>query len=977
MRPQLPVYVWALSCAVHWISSRNEMREFMRSSSRFNALAIIAVSLLCLTPAGAQTRGAITGTVKDPSGYSLPGALIEIEPLGKRVATDGQGQFKITDLSPGEYTLSCTYVGFSRSSSPVTVNNGQTVNVDPIMKVAAAVDQITVTAERPRGEAEAINIERTADNIVQVLPAKVITSLPNRNVADAIGRLPSVTLERDEGEGKYVQIRGTEPRLSNTTIDGINVPSPEGNVRNVKLDVIPAELVDRIEVNKTLSANQDGDAIGGSVNLVTKTPGDKPTYSLSGDEGYTPILGGRWLDAFTGTMGQRFGESKRLGLLIGGSYDYNNRGINDLEPSPAIAQLPSGQNVAYFNSADWRTYKYDRTRYGFSGGLDYILNSNSSLFFKGLYSDFHDYGDTYVYSPSPGALVSQNGPKLTFDNTGSMAYRHYIRRPDQQIFSMSTGARHDLATTTVTYDFAGSRSHNIGGQDFATTHFNGPTGITFGQDLTDPVRPKFPVLDGTNIFDPTAYSIADTSFPSQHSTQLNFQGAASLAKRYSTHAHYGSFELGIKIRNAHKTQNENDRLFNANNGNFTLNQVQSSFTNPSYYDGYYQFGPTTDYATIQRVIISNLGSFIRNTDKEHQVNDGATFDANERIYAGYLMNTIGFGKLRLQTGLRFEATDATYTANRVNLSNGAYVSTTPVNGSSSYLNALPSIQVQYQIEQNTNIRASYGRGIARPNFQDIVPAQQVDPNTSPNPSLVVGNPALNPTKANNYDVLVEHYFQHLGVIQAGFFYKSLSDPIFPTTIHLTSGTFAGFDQFESINGPSSSIKGFETQLEQRLSFLPGLLNGLGVSANYSYTTSQVTFPTGFSGGRTDHPSLQRQAPNTWNLGMTYDKARFSMRFGVSHNDANIYSYFYQQTANPKDPIIGLRGPLGDQYLYAHTQYDIQGSYRLVKGFRFVVSGLNLSNEVFGFYQGSPIYPIQREFYHPTVTMGLRWSSVAE
>src|ERR1700724_2279460 len=128
---------------------------------------------------------------------------------------------------------------------------------------------------------EAINIERTADNIVQVLPSRVITSLPNTNVADAIGRLPSVSLERDEGEGKYVQIRGTEPRLSSLTINGVNVPSVEVTVRNVKMDAIPANGIERIEVYKTLSADMDADGVGGTANLVTPTAQDKPTYALN------------------------------------------------------------------------------------------------------------------------------------------------------------------------------------------------------------------------------------------------------------------------------------------------------------------------------------------------------------------------------------------------------------------------------------------------------------------------------------------------------------------------------------------------------------------------------------------------------------------------------------------------------------------------------------------------------------------------
>ena len=170
---------------------------------------------------------------------------------------------------------------------------------------------------------------------LQVLPADVIVSLPNANIADALGRMASVTIERDEGEGKYVQIRGTEPRLSNTMIDGVTVPSPETGVRQIKLDTIASDLVESVEINKTLQANIDADGIGGSVNLVTKTAGEEPTATLYGVGGYTPIIGGRTVDQMGGTIGKRFVADKKLGLLVGGTYDFNGRGINDIEPSSA------------------------------------------------------------------------------------------------------------------------------------------------------------------------------------------------------------------------------------------------------------------------------------------------------------------------------------------------------------------------------------------------------------------------------------------------------------------------------------------------------------------------------------------------------------------------------------------------------------------------------------------------------------------
>jgi TonB-dependent receptor len=955
----------------------------------------IAVTILGLTPAMAQVGG-ITGTVKDATGAVLPGARVDVQ-QGPSAVSDAQGQFLISRLASGNYKVTVSYVGFSPFETSVTVTAPQIAQVDAVLNVESASQVVTVSGDRQLGEVEAINIESTADNIVQVLPSKVITSLPNTNVADAVGRIPSVSLERDEGEGKYVQIRGTEPRLSNLTINGVNVPSPEGNVRNIKMDIIPSGIIEFIEVNKTLSANQDGDAIGGSVNLVTKTASERPTFDFEGQGGYTNIVGGRWLDAFNGTAGQRFGARKQWGFLLGGTYDWNGRGINDLEPAPGVTSF-NGVNYPFFAGEDLRTYKYYRTRYGFAPEIDYVIKPGSSVYLKGLYSDFHDYGETWVYTPNAGALAAPpTGSLYHFDNTGSMQYRHYVRRPDQQIYSGLTGGRHDLTSSLITYEFAVSRAHNIGGQDFATTKFNNTTfpGIQFDLNTSDPHKPKFLVQNGVNIYDPTQYNMSQYTLPHYSSSQLNFQGATSYARRYSTHEHYGTFELGLKVRNAHKSQYENDQIFDNPTINIPLSSVLGTFSNPTYYDKAYKFGPMSDYGKINQVAIPNLSQLGYDANASVIQSLPAIFDANERIYAGYLMNTIGFGKLTVQAGVRFEATGATYRANALqfDVNKNPILPATSVTGSSSYVNVLPSIQLQYRIQQNTNIRGSFGIGISRPNFSDIVPSKQTDPNTSPYPSIVVGNPALKPTRGNNYDILVEHYFRPVGILQAGFFYKTLSDPIYPTRSRFNSSSaqcaqFSSIcDVLQSINGPSGHITGFEASWEQRLSFLPGLLNGFGVAANYSYTTSRVTFPTGFNApasdptlGRSDHPHLQRQAPNNYNLGLTYDKSRVSLRFAMSHNDASIYSYFWAVPGagiSPNDPVLGLKGPNGDQYLYAHTQYDVQGSVRVGKGFSVVAYGLNLSNEVFGFYQGSSVYPIQREFYHPTFSLGVKWTSAAE
>jgi len=991
-------------------------------------LFLLVCTILCAGSAQAQMgRGTIAGTARDAASSALASALIEVQPLGRKVASDDQGQFRITDVPAGEYTVTVSYVGFAPFNATVKVQAGQTANVDALLNVATVNDQVIVTTERLQGEAEAINIERMSDEIVQVLPSRVITSLPNTNIADAVGRLPSVSLERDEGEGKYVQIRGTEPRLSNVTINGVNVPSPETNVRNIKLDVVPSDLVERIEVFKTLAANQDADGIGGTVNLVTRTAGERPFYSLAGQGGYNPIQNGYGRGGIDGTIGKRFGTSKKLGVLLSGTFDQTNRGIDDLEPSQTVMQTPQGNNVAVSNSEDRRSYNYYRSRYGFAEGLDYNIKPGTNIYVKGLYSDFHDYGETWVYTPNSGNVIkSVNGSVITFDNAldcqtvnqaadvtnpgsnpcspGSYQYRHYVRRPDQQIYSFLTGARHDLSSTLITYEFAGSRSHNIGGQDFATTNFNGASasydnngnllpgsnGADLAVSLRDPLRPNFVAQDGTNLYDPTQYQISNTSITHYIAQQLNFQGAASLARRYNAHSHLGTFEIGLKIRNSHSTQSESDQLFDSGNNPFTLSSVLGSYTNPSYYDHSFQigsaaYGPTSSYDKIVQSFLGNQSNFTLNQASSFLRTQRAFFDANERIYAGYAQNVISLGKFRLQTGVRFEGTSTDFLTHQLDgtvLDANGNPTVNPVNQNTGYIVVLPSVQLQYQLQANTNLRGNFSQGISRPNIGDLVPTSLVDPNASGGPSVTIGNANLKPTKSNNYDILIEHYFQPLGILQGGYFYKQLSDPIYPTRSLIPAGQpNAGFFLFEPINGPSAHIQGIEVAWEQRFSFLPGLLNGFGVAANYSYTQSRVVFPTTFDGGRIDHAPLQRQAPNTWNFNLTYDKSRFSMRFAISHNDANIAAYQYSHDpANPqndRDPILGLKGPTGDQYFYAHTQFDIQGSYRIHKGFQFVASGLNLSNEVFGFYNGSTIYPVQREFYKPTVSFGFRWTSAAE
>ena len=957
------------------------MRKYVSS-----LFLVLMLNLICAAPSAAQTdRGIIAGTVKDSTGAVLPGARVELQ-NGPSVVSDGQGQFAIMNVAPGNYTLTVNYVGFSQSSTQVTVTAGQTARLSIVLNPASQNDTVLVTAERAHGEAEAINEERVADNILNVLPSEVISSLPNANIADAVGRLPGVTLERDEGEGKYVQIRGTEPRLANLTIDGVEVPSPEGGVRQVKLDVIPADLIDSVQINKTLQPNMNGDAIGGSVNLVTRKAGDRPTLSLYGLGGFTPIDNTRYMYDVGATAGNRFGVQKRLGVMVSSSYDYNGRGIDDIEPVPAVASLADGTPVYDITTPAFRQYLYNRHRYGFGGSVDYKLSENSNLYVHTLYSDFQDYGRRYEYVLGTNDFIPLPGPNVPNFTTEA-------RNPDFQVASLSVGGNHVFGTTLINWQFAVARSRMLNPIGGGESHDNfGYTGSLSNCQWNSAATknlllPVFTPACFAEAYNPSNLQLQQIQDSGHGKTaQLNLEGTISAAKNYHIGSHTSTFETGFYIRNAHKFDDSFEIDYCPTNPAAAplASQFVNGFTNHNYYNGHYPYGPGISWDKIRTYFKANPGAFTSDPticpQNFPQGGNTNNFDLVERVTAGYIMNSVDFSRFRLVGGVRFEGTQDT----TLSFDNSTGTLSFPGNGS--YTSILPSVSLRMRLDSQNNsaLRFVYARGLSRPDPSFLTTATSLDNSTTP-PTVTIGNPALKPEHGDNFDVLYERYLTPLGSIQAGFFYKRLTDPI----VSLLSGprpspgcTTPTCFVNQAANSGSAYIAGLELAFQQHFSYLPGLLSGLGVSANYSYATSRANNVN--PGLRVDSPALLRQAPNTLNISPTYDRGRLSLRVGMAYNGANIFSYFFNACQNGDqvqrggvcpngDPTpFGVKGPLGDLYLYSHFQVDAQGSVYLGKGLTAIASGLNLNNQVFGFYYGSPQYFTQREFYKPTYTFGLRW-----
>ncbi|HEY2435064.1 MAG TPA: TonB-dependent receptor [Vicinamibacterales bacterium] len=926
--------------------------------TRASTVSILLCLLIVPATARAQSGSAsIRGRVTDTAGGVLQGAIVTLTPTAASAVTDTQGAYSIAGLPPGSYTVEVNYVGFTVFTKIVAVAVGAATQVDATLAVAGHNEEILVSSERPRGEALQINRQRTADNVVQVLSSEVITSLPNANIADAVGRLPSVTLERDEGEGKYVQIRGTEPRLSNTTVDGVNLPSPESGVRQIKLDTVASDLVDSIEINKTLQANMDGDGIGGSVNLRTKTAAERPMVMLSGMGGFTPIIGGRGVAQFGETIGRRFGSEHQLGVLVGSTYDYNGRGINDIEPSPTVTSASP-----HYDSMDLRDYMYYRKRWGVSGSGDYRLSNASSISVRGLYSAFRNWGQKGVFSLNDGDV-----PAASID----------WRRPETAVSNVVADGRHIMGHDWLTWSVAGSRSWSSGGSGGANFKWNGadPNCAYDPAATTDPNLPQFSsscyTAGPTNTTDIGNYALTTWQPPTNgKSVQLNWQGAAAFGKNYRVGERFATFEFGGKIRDSHKDNDTNSPKYTVQKGlTIPAAQFAGSFTDPNYYDGRYPWPPAiADYSQIQSYVAAHPEQF---TFSGGPGPNKSSFDLTERVTAGYVMNTMDLtSRVRLVAGARVESTHVD------TLSFQASTGQQDFKGGGDYTDVLPSAALKFATSENANIRVAYSRALSRPDPSDITKAVGIPDLTQNPPTVSLGNPDLKPEHANNYDILFERYFTPLGMVQAGYFYKSLTDPIIATETRPTSGEWAGFLVSQPGNAGSATLQGIEIAYQQHMNFLPGALAGFGLSANYSYTTSTAHgIPL-----RTDSPALLRQAPHTWNFSPTYDRGPLSLRLGVSYNQANIFAYQYQNLNSDGTPMApadltagGTAGPGGDNYLYTHLQIDAQAAVRVAHDLTVVVSGLNLNNEVFGFYNGSPQYVVQREFYKPTFAIGIRFN----
>jgi len=940
-----------------------------------HATIAIAIGLLGIAGAaraqGGSGAGVLTGAVHDSANVAVSGARVDV--VGTAVVgvvTSADGSFRLVNIPAGPRTFVVHRLGFAPDSARVDIAAGGTVVHNFVLAPAAVNLASVVVRASPRmaeTKAGALAVEQNAPNIVSALSGDEIRSLPNFNAAEAAGRIPGISLERDEGEGKFVQVRGTEPRLSNVTINGAHVPGTEAS-RIAKLDDVPSDLLASIEVSKTLTADMEADAIGGSVRLVTKTPEDAPRGYVAGQYGQTALAG---RNTYQGgfAYGGRFGQDGRLGFLLGGSADRNNRAIDDIEPVWGVFG-----GVAAPQEWALRDYRYGRERFGLGGDLDYRFNANSQLYLKGLWSQFNNYGTNYIYdiagTPTPGAGGSGTIPGASLTRTTN------TRTPKEQMWAVTAGGKHTAGVWTLDYalDVAGTKQRS---QGYRFSNFN-YTGPALTMAYSAPAGTTYPAFryqsaaDSQAAFNPANYTLGNFFQGDRTASGRDVGGAANARLDYALGGHASTLQFGARYRNEHK-------VFTSGSGFFIdtaaaapgMTQFPNFFTDPDFYSalaGGYSLGPVPNADAVIAYENAHFGNF-RNVISAESDSLGS-FDGSERIKAGYVMNTTDVGALQVNVGLRVEATHASYAGHSLYTPTDTAGNPTgpavlqPVSGTKDYSDLFPSVQFRYALDPETNIRLAVTRGIARPNYPDLAPNQSgnVCSTCANQPTLsgfTTGNPNLKAQYAWNFDLLAAHYLKTVGVISGGVFYKSLRDVILTRRFTYTGpGPFNGYVGYAPDNGGAGHLFGVEVTWTQRFVSLPGWLAGLGIDANYTHTSSKVLVDP--VTGRQDQ--LLRQSPDFANVYATYDKWPVSARLGWTFNGTMIQYYG-----------DGTPTPSGDTYFYQHGQFDGSIVYNATPDVQIQAQVLNINNAVFGFYQGTPNqrYNIQREYYRQTFFLGTK------
>lgn len=957
-------------------------RNFMRTA------ALTSVSAAAILTASTAFAADVTGQVKTKnSSTALEGAVIKIEELNRRAVAGSDGTFRFNNVPAGEYTIVVSYIGAEPMMQTVTVTDGDNRLEFAVPGGTETVEEIFVLGQRGSLNSS-VSKQRAADNVANYLSADAAGNFPDQNVTEAVRRIVGISVENDQGEGRYVTIRGLDPNLNSSSIAGVRLPSPEGGDRKVALDVIPSELLETVEITKSLTPDMDGDAIGGNVDIKTLSGFDKDGLFIKAkaEGSYN-----RQQDAISPKFGLTMAGQLSEKLAIAGSVSYYDRkfGTDNIEVDGGwINEDKEGQEIDALVPAELeaRDYVVERRRIGAALNIDFRPSPDHDMYIRGLYSDFKDAElrtrtEIKLEDGEFDLDASDLGSNFVYMN-GIEADRDMKDRIEtQKILSIVAGGESRFNDLTATYSIAYSHAEEAE-PDRVDTDFKGE-GFNAGVNFSDTMMPGTIFqnqADFAGFTDLSAYEI-DAIEHSNNITE-DEQLAFKLDLAYDTYWNDNPLQIkwGAQARLRDKNR-DNTFVVYEDLGDFSLADFATTIDYPLDL-AVNNAGP--DNVALRSFFNANKSSFEINEADTLIGSEATDYDASEDIYATYLMGKLDIGSLRIVGGLRYEYTDFKATSNFVSVGEEVVIDpntglpvlddegnpetqdvsvVAPVNGKKDYDYFLPSMNLRWEATDNIIARLAYFRSVVRPNIGDLMPSGEIEFEEEIEDGEVVrttegaiGNPSLVPMWAHNIDATVEWYPSNNAILSVGVFYKDIHNFVVNRTVE--DVTFQGVEFTEvsrPFNGDSAEVKGFEVNYQQALTFLPGLLDGLILGANYTYVDTEAEI---FDGEETRIIPLPKSSENIANLTLGYEKGPISLRAAMTYRDE------YLDELNSSD---------GDRYVLSHTQWDFTASYSITDNVKVYGEVSNANDQPFRavFRNDDGDFLMQHEQYDWTANVGVK------
>ncbi|MDP0500084.1 MAG: TonB-dependent receptor [Verrucomicrobiota bacterium JB022] len=933
---------------------------------RKTLLSLSSLALMLASGSSLWADGTVTGIVRDAqTGLSLEG--VQVSANGATTTTDRSGRYYL-QLPAGTQTLRFDYLGSETKSQVVDVADARTAQADMSLGLEIFEMDAFVVQGRALGTARALNQQRVSDNLRNVVSADAIGKFPDENAAEALSRLPGVSIERDQGEGRFVIIRGIDPELNSVSIDGVALATPGADERKTLLDTIPTETLASLEVTKAVLPDQPGDSIGGHINLVTPSAFDR-------DERFITASGAALYSDLTDEFGYKFSAfysdfldaDRKWGIALSAVASERKFGSDNMESEPwELVEGDDGQEYwAMTDAMEIREYNLSRERHGLSFNLDYRPTDTAQYYLRGSLSEYTDqeirhagvlsFGEEWEDENEDEGDITEftglgdNG--YTAENVG-LAREIKDREETMSIYAISAGGLNRIDSLTLDYKAGFSFAKEETPYDFEAKFelledanhtdpsdgdfevyrinpdfaFSNTRGDTLGINFAGP---------GSDIdpYDANSYEFDEVEAARQDVEEKHY--TAEFNARYDFEDSFQSYaKVGGMVRAKNKTSDVSVRVSDDNPGD--LDEL-AGFVESDVRDAYRTRLPLVT-ESIRDYFRANEGAFAMEDDLEGNVVED--FDADEYVWATYAMGGMTFGQLNVIAGARLEHTDFQTKGFRYD---GDSEMVTETEFESDYTNFLPGVHFRYEITPDFIARASWTNAFARPTFAQLSPGIVVDGD-----EIEQGNPELDPYESMNWDASLEYYFQNLGVVSMAVFHKKVDNFIYGYEF---TDDATGNDISTYRNGESGDITGVELGYQQRLTFLP--VEGFTFLANATWSESEAEVLE-----RGDMPFV-KQSDLVGNVALSYDYGNFFVRVSGTYRDGYLDE-------------LGEEA-LADRYIDSHFQVDISASYTFAHNWTVFADLINVTNEPLRAYWGESGRLAQFEEYGWSAVLGLKWS----